>query len=77
MPQPALAVVVYAEWPDNRWWTAWQFIDRERQVLGEEPEIRRAVDGWPRPGGMGGWFAYARRTGVRLRLQPKEPVVVH
>jgi len=69
MRQPALAVVVYVEWPDNRWWTAWQFIDRERNPLGEDPFVRKAVDGWPRPGGMGGWFARARRTGVRLRLQ--------
>lgn len=75
-PQGGLAAVVYAEWPDNRWWTAWRFVGPRRELLGEEPMIRRAVDGWPRPGGIGGWFARARRTRVRLRLEgPSQPTV--
>jgi hypothetical protein len=63
------AIVVYVEWPDNRWWTAWQALDPERALVGEGPVIRRAVDGWPRPAGMGGWFARARREKLTLRLE--------
>lgn len=68
--QPARALVVYLEWPDNRWWTAWQLLDGDGRPVGEAPRIRRAVDGAPRPGGMGGWFARVRREGLRLRLEP-------
>lgn len=75
-PRGGLAAVVYAEWPDNRWWTSWRYVGPRRELLGEEPMVRRAVDGWPRPGGMGGWFARARRTGVTLRLEgPPQPTV--
>ena len=62
------AIVVYLEWPDNRWWTAWQPVDATRSLLGDGPMVRRAVDGEPRPGGIGGWFARARRERLKLRL---------
>jgi hypothetical protein len=68
--QPARALVVYLEWPDNRWWTAWQLLDGDGQPVGDEPRVRRAVDGAPRPRGMGGWFARTRREGLRLRMEP-------
>lgn len=68
--QPLRALVVYVEWPDNRWWTAWQFLDEDGAPVGDAPQIRRAVDGYPRPGGMGGWFARARRESLRLNLEP-------
>ncbi len=77
VPKPAPALVLYVEWPDNRWWTAWRFFDRERALLGEEPLVRRAVDGWPRPSGMGGWFSLARRTGVKLKVERPPDQVVH
>lgn len=66
----ARAAVVYVEWPDNRWWTCWQPLDADRQILGEGPAIRKASEGWPKPGGVGGWFATARRLDLRLRLSP-------
>jgi hypothetical protein len=69
-PQPVRALVVYLEWPDNRWWTAWQALDADGAPVGDEPQVRRAVEGYPRPGGMGGWFARARREGLRLNLEP-------
>lgn len=68
-PEPLPAAVVYIEWPDNRWWTAWRLISEDHKPLGEEAVIRRAVDGWPMPGGVGGWYALARREQLRLRLE--------
>ena len=78
-PQPVPHALVYLEWPDNRWWTAWQPIDTGSQPLGDGPKIRRAVDGWPRPGGVGGWFAACRRMGIQLKLTPlgQDPDWVH
>ena len=64
------ALVVYLEWPDNRWWTAWQLLDAGGKPVGDAPRVRRAVDGAPRPRGMGGWFARSRREGLRLRMEP-------
>lgn len=62
------AAVVFIEWPDNRWWTAWQAMDEARVLIGEGPVVRAAVDGWPKPGGVGGWFSTARRLDLRIRL---------
>lgn len=77
----ARAAVVFVEWPDNRWWTAWQPINDERMLLGDEPAVRVAAEGWPKPGGVGGWFSTARRLSLRLRMSSKtpegEPAVVH
>ena len=58
----------FVEWPDNRWWTAWQPFGPNRTLIGDGPQIRSAVDGSPRPGGVGGWFALARRHNLKLRL---------
>lgn len=62
--------VVYLEWPDNRWWTAWQPVDADRRPIGDGPTVRRAIDGHPRPGGVGGWFSACRRLGLKLTLTP-------
>lgn len=72
-PTPTPHALVFLEWPDNRWWTAWQPLDPQRQPVGDAPLIRRAVDGWPRPGGIGGWYAACRRMGIRLTLTPTAP----
>lgn len=69
---PTPCAVVYLEWPDNRWWTAWQPVDAQYGPMTEAPTIRRAVDGCPRPGGVGGWFSLCRRLGLRLTLRPIE-----
>lgn len=71
----ARAAVIFVEWPDNRWWTAWQPMDESRVLLGEGPIVRAAVDGWPKPGGVGGWFAKARRLDLHLRLTKVEDTV--
>lgn len=77
MPRPMAAATVFLEWPDNRWWTAWQILDTAGRPVGEGPVIRRAVDGSPRPGGMGGWFSTCRRLGLKLNLEPVDPIVYH
>lgn len=68
LPEPGRAVAVFIEWPDNRWWTCWQLLDSSGALRADEPLVRKAVDGWPRPGGVGGWFSTARRHGLRLRV---------
>ena len=65
----------FVEWPDNRWWTAWQPIGPTRELVGLDPQVRTAVDGSPRPNGVGGWFARARRHGLKLRVQRESPAV--
>ena len=66
----------FIEWPDNRWWTAWQPIGPTRELVGLDPQVRAAIDGSPRPNGVGGWFARARRHGLKLRVQ-REKAAVH
>jgi len=69
-------VSVFIEWPDNRWWTAWQPLGPNGQLVGDGPQIRVAADGSPRPGGVGGWFAHARRNNLRLKIH-RERIPVH
>ena len=74
------AASVYLEWPDNRWWTSWQLLDPRDRTPRGDALVRRAVDGAPRPDGMGGWFARARRLGLQLHVrrqggQPGEQLV--
>jgi hypothetical protein len=70
-----MAVSVFVEWPDNRWWSGWQPLDANRALVGDGPTVRTALDGSPRPSGVGGWFAFARRTGVQLRThRPNTPI---
>jgi hypothetical protein len=71
---PARGLVVYIEWPDNRWWTAWHPVDASGAPVESEPSVRRAIDGWPMPRGVGGWFSRVRREGLRLRVQESNPV---
>ncbi len=66
------AVVVFLEWPDNRWWSAWLPVADDRRPLADAPVIQRAVDGSPRPNGVGGWFSLARRENLRLNLHRPE-----
>jgi hypothetical protein len=63
------ALMVFIEWPDNRWWTAWQLLDADGKPVEGEPVVRRAVDGWPRPRGIGGWFARCRREQLHLQMK--------
>jgi hypothetical protein len=69
--EPAPALLVFFERPDNRWWLAWSPLDEGGQVRWASPEVRAAVDGWPRPRGLGGWFSLSRREGLRLERAPE------
>ncbi len=74
--------VAFIEWPDGRWWSSMQPLRRvgERRlepVPKAEVIERSAVDGWPRPGGLGGWWSRARREGLKLRVQRTGNEQVH
>lgn len=63
------ALMVFIEWPDNRWWTSWQLLQEDGTPVEDGRVIRRAVDGWPRPRGVGGWFARCRREQLHLHMR--------
>jgi len=73
--QPAKSVLCYVEWPDNRWIMKWQHI-RNGKVVGE-PQFSSATDGFARPSGLGGWFSYARRTRLQLRMTHNAETSIH
>ena len=70
--QVARGAVTFIEWPDNRWWTTWLPLGPDGAPHRPSLEVRSAVEGFPRPGGVGGWFSLARRTGIRLHVAQRE-----
>lgn len=62
--------VVFVEWPDGRWWLRQRRLDD-----GGDEEVQRAVDGLPRPGGLGGWFGRARFERLHVDLSAPGEVV--
>jgi len=64
-PPVARFSVTFVEWSDGRWWLARRRVDDDDPV----DEVQRAVDGSPRPGGLGGWFSRARFEGIRARIE--------
>lgn len=77
-PPQQRALLSFIEWPDNRWWASWRMLGEDRQPISDAPIVRAAVDGWPRPGGVGGWFALARRRKLTLTMVRKPTdVTVH
>jgi hypothetical protein len=68
---------VFVEWTDGRWWASWQPVDENgRLIPTDEEELLRAVDGQPRPSGLGGWYSRARFQGLRIDLTPEKPAPV-
>ena len=64
-----LAAMCFVEWPDSRWWGALRLLEG-KQFREDWPAVFRcAVDGDPRPAGVGGWFSRARRENLRLNAQ--------
>lgn len=61
----------FLEWPDGRWWGGWRPLDDDgRPMATDSDDIQRAVDGAPRPAGLGGWFSRARFEGLCAHLRP-------
>ena len=59
---------VFVEWPDGRWWNALRIV-RDASLHEEMPVmIRTADEGYPRPGGLGGWWSRSRFQGLSLRI---------
>lgn len=71
-PQAAkrpLAAMCFLEWSDSRWWWALRLLE-ERSFREDWPTvIRKAKEGDPRPGGVGGWFSRGRRERLKLNAQ--------
>ncbi len=62
------AAMVFLEWPDGRWWACAHPLDGEGQFVAQVPDdLQRAVDGAPKPAGLGAWFRRARFEGLSLR----------
>ena len=59
---------LFIEWSDCRWSMRWLPLDEARAPRWDGLREQRAVDGWPRPTGLGGWFSLARRAELCLRL---------
>lgn len=75
--EPRHLAGVFVEWTDGRWWASWSPMDdRGRLIPTDEDELLRAVDGHPRPSGLGGWFSRARFSGLRIDLRPEAPAPV-
>jgi hypothetical protein len=68
--RPVAVAVVFLEWTDCRWWCWQQLLDAEGRPVADGERCWRAVDGDPKPVGLGGWWSLARRTGARLDLTP-------
>jgi hypothetical protein len=77
--QPGTPVAtVFVEWPDCRWWHWQVLLDPETgHPVPETETVFRAVDGGRRPASLGGWWSKGRRTRLRARLEPSEPITVH
>ena len=66
--------LVFLEWPDGRWWE-WRALEgADGELVADTEGIARAVDGLPRPGGLGGGGTLARRRRPQLRLERRVPV---
>jgi hypothetical protein len=73
--QSVPAAMVFLERPDCSWWSA-QRVLKDRQLSDELPvRLRCAEEGWPRPGGLGGWWSRGRYEGLQLKLHRDAPTV--
>jgi hypothetical protein len=73
VPRQRLAAMCFVEWPDSRWWAALRLLEG-REFREDWPVVFRcAVDGDPRPGGVGAWFSRARLQNLCLNMQIEGP----
>jgi hypothetical protein len=69
--------MVFVEWTDCRWWQ-WRSLVADNALVPDTDTFGAAVDGDPKPGGLGGWWSFARRTGLVLQHRPiGESPLVH
>lgn len=70
---------VFIEWKDNRWFQSYYLLGESNRPLEDYPPvIRKAVDGMPKPSGLGSWFSRGRFHNLKLRLERSDPdPVVH
>lgn len=62
--------LVFLEWEDNRWW-CWEAPIAGDGTLREGGAlVRSAVDGDALLPGLGRWWCRARRSGLKVRLEP-------
>jgi hypothetical protein len=68
----------FLEWSDGRWWGGWRPLDDHgRPMPTDSDDVQRAVDGLPRPSGLGGWFARARFEGLAAVLKRADDELVN
>lgn len=69
---PAPAALVFVEWPDGRWWMWRALLDPTTGRRLPDAVLRhRAIDGLPRPRGLGGWWTFGRNLPRAPRLMPE------
>lgn len=74
---------VFVEWSDGRWWASFRPVDEHgRPIATDTDDVQRALDGAPRPGGLGGWFSLARFHDLHAELSgrdepPASPEIVN
>ncbi len=62
--------MVFLEWPDGRWWWSRRPVGLPgAHRVDAEDVVERAVDGSPKPVGLGGWYGRARFEQIRLKLE--------
>lgn len=72
--EPRRLAGAFIEFSDGRWWCSWRPVTESGHLIPtDEDEVLRAVEGHPRPGGLGGWFSRARFEGLRAELTRAGP----
>jgi hypothetical protein len=65
---------VFVEWGDGRWWAGFRPLDEHARLMPTDmDDVQRAVDGLPRPGGLGGWFSRARFQDLHAEVRADAP----
>lgn len=66
--------MVFLEWPDGRWWHWRAALSTEgAEILEDTVIVHRAVDGYPKPNTLGGWWSLGRRRRLNIQLNRREP----
>ncbi len=66
------AALAFVEWADGSWWSGMRILKGGKLSDDLPALVRSADEGWPRPGGLGGWWARGRREGLRLSMMDRQ-----